>query len=81
MTLGTLVKVMGLAAIAVVAGVGLCLFDAADAAGVDLCASPFTTATALLLAIPLGPTGTFVAGLAPAYRLYPPDLPSPPPET
>lgn len=81
MPLGTLCRVMVVAAIAVVAGVGLCLFDAADTAGGDLCTSPFTTATALLLAIPLGPTGTFVAGLVPAYRLYPPDLPSPPPET
>ena len=46
--LGMLGRVMGLVAIAVVAGVGLCLFDSADTAGGDLCTSPFTTATPLL---------------------------------
>jgi hypothetical protein len=80
MLVGTFGRVMVLAAIAVLAGVGLCLFDAADAAGGDLCTSPFTTATPLLLAVPLGPTGTFVAGVAAANRLYSPDLPSPPPK-
>lgn len=80
MPLGTLGRVMGLVAIAAVAGVGLCLFDSADSAGGDLCTSPFTTATSLLLVIPLGPTGAFVGRLAPAYRLYSPDLPSPPPK-
>jgi len=78
--LGMLGRVMGLVAIAVVAGVGLCLFDSADTAGGDLCTSPFTTATPLLLAIPLGPAGRFIPGVALAYRLSPPDLPSPPPK-
>lgn len=77
---GRLGRVTVLAAIALVAGVGLCLFDAAPTAGGDLCTSSFQAASPLFLTVPLGPSGRFVPDLTPAYRLYPPDLPSPPPK-
>jgi len=79
MCLGTLGRVMVLVAIAVIAGVGLCLFDAADVPGGDLCASSFTVIIGLLLPMPLAPMGRFLPAPVPAYWFSPSDLPSPPP--
>ncbi|MBI2074193.1 MAG: hypothetical protein HYT81_14360 [Gemmatimonadetes bacterium] len=80
MRLGTFGRVLALAAIAVLAGVGLCLFDTDDTASGDLCLSSFATTSGLLLAIPLALTGRFLPGFAAVYYCYPPDLPAPPPK-
>ncbi len=79
MPMGTLGRVMVLALVAVIAGAGLCLFDVDDTAGMDLCTSAFATTIGPLLAMPLAPSGRFLPGLAPAYHLYPPAPPAPPP--
>lgn len=74
-------RVMALAAVVVIAGLGLCLLDADDFARGDLCPSSFVRAgNFLVLGIPLVLMGRFVPGFALAYHRYPPDLPAPPPK-
>lgn len=80
MRLGTWGRVLALAAIAVIAGVGLCLFDADDTTSGNLCLSSFATPSGLLLADPPALTGRFLLAPPAAYRHYPPDLPAPPPK-
>lgn len=72
-------RLIALAAVAVIAGAGLCLFDADHTASADLCLASLTIASGLLLAIQLVLTGRSIPGFAPAYQNYPPDLPAPPP--
>ena len=80
MLLGTSGRVLVLAAIAVIAGAGLCLFDGNEAASEGFCLSFLQTTSGLPLAIPLALTGRFFPGFAAAYHLYPPDLHAPPPK-
>lgn len=77
---GRIGPVMALVAVAVTAGLGICLLDANDIASGDLCLSSFATASNFLLAIPLAMTGRFRPGFVLAYHRYLPDLPAPPPK-
>ena len=81
MLLGRFGRVMVLAAVVVIAGLGLCLLDADDFARGGLCPSSFATpGNLLVLGIPLALMGCLVPGFALAYHRYPPDLPAPPPK-
>ncbi|MBI3003357.1 MAG: multicopper oxidase domain-containing protein [candidate division NC10 bacterium] len=81
MRLRILGRVTILVAIVVIGGLALCLFDHADAASGDLCTSSFVGTIGLLLAVPLSMGDRFLSAPAPGYRLFTPDLPSPPPRT
>ncbi len=80
MFLGTFARVAVIAAIALIAGAGLCLFDGDDAASGGACLSFLERASGLPLTITLALTGRFFPEPARAYDLYPPDLPAPPPK-
>jgi hypothetical protein len=77
--MGTLGRVRVGVAIAVIAGAGLCPYDADDTATGDLCSSAFATTGGLLFAVPLVLSGRFLPAVALASHLYHPDLPTPPP--
>jgi len=77
---GVLARVLVLAAIAMIAGTGLCLLDSDDAAGSDLCHSVVATAIVLLSGLSLIPTAYLLPASVPAYHHYPSDLPAPPPK-
>jgi hypothetical protein len=79
MPAGTLPRLIALAAIVLIVGAGLCLFDGDQSAGGDLCLLLVVT-TGLLPAFPLAPTGHLLPALVKSYRRYSPDLPAPPPK-
>ncbi len=80
MAKGALGSLVALAAIALIAAVGLCLFDSDDAAGGDLCLSFLATTVGLFPALSLSLMGYPLPALAKTYHRYPPDLPAPPPK-
>ena len=80
MPAGTFRRLIALAAMVLIAGAGLCLFDGDQSAGGDLCLFLVATTMGLLLAFPLAPTGHLLPAVAKSYRRYPPDLPAPPPK-
>jgi hypothetical protein len=72
--------VLVLTSVALIVGVGLCLFDGHDAAGPDLCPSFLATTISLFVALLLTPTGHLLPARVPAYHRYPSDLAAPPPK-
>lgn len=80
MHLGTRRQVIVLAAIALIAGLGLCLFDTDDAAAEGACMSALETTSGPSLKMLLPLSGRLPLGSVTAYSVYPPDLPAPPPK-
>ena len=78
--LKALAPVLVLTSIALIVGVGLCLFDGHDAAGRDLCPSFLAATIGLFAALSLTPMGRLLPAQVTAYHRYPPDLPAPPPK-
>ena len=78
--LKALAPVLVLTSIALIVGVGLCLFDGHDAAGRDLCPSLLAATISLFAALSLTPTGRLLPSQVMAYHRYPPALPPPPPK-
>lgn len=81
MPAGTLPRLIAVAAMVLIAGAGLCLFDGDQSAGGDLCLFLVATTMSLLPAFPLAPTGHPLPAPVKSYRWYPPDLPAPPPKS
>jgi len=80
MPAGTLPRLIALAAMVLIAGAGLCLFDGDQSVGGDLCLFLVGTTMGLLPAFPLALTGHLLPALVKSYRRYPSDLPAPPPK-
>lgn len=70
--------VMVLAAITVIVGTALCLFDADDA---DLCFSFFVATGSLAAMTSVLPAGRVVLAFTPVAASSLPDLPTPPPKS
>ena len=81
MSVRTFDRVIFVVTIVVIAGIGLCLFHADDAAEGDSCPSYIGSMTALLVGIYLVPIARLLPAVALAYPLTAFDLPSPPPKT
>jgi hypothetical protein len=80
MMVGTLGRLMVLAAIVVIAAAGLCLLDGDEVSGIDLCGIAVAGTLALPLAVLLPVTGRALPALAGIRPFYAPDFPPPPPK-
>ena len=75
-------RVLLLVAVAMIATVGLCLVDAHEAMGAELCGGAgLIPAVGVLAVSPLRLLGRFVPVPVPAYAIQPSDVPAPPPKT
>src|SRR3989304_6252474 len=73
--LKALAPVLVLTSIALLVGLGLCLFDGHDAAGRDLCLSFLAATIGLFAALSLTPMGRLLPAAGTAGHRSPPDLP------
>ena len=74
-------RLLVLAAIVLIAGVGLCLFHTDAASGLDSCISSWAMTIAPLLVIGLPLTGRSILAPLSARQLSPLDFPAPPPKS
>ena len=73
-------RVMLVATVVVIAGIGLCLFHTNGAAERDFCPASIVMMTALLTGLRLAPVDRLLPAVVLAYPLISFDLPSPPPK-
>jgi hypothetical protein len=69
-----------LVTVVAIAAAGLCLLDAHEVGGTDLCTIPLAVALALPLALPLPVTGRSLPAVVRLRPRYASDFPAPPPK-